>query len=73
MSEHSYQEVVETAMKQKLEVPLNDTLLVGFDFTHDADNNVLIVGRKNGKELDIINAFQGDDAKAMYDLLMEKR
>lgn len=58
--------------QQKLELPLNDTLLVGFDFTHGKDNDVLIVGRKNGKTLDILNAFQGEDAKALYELLVTK-
>jgi hypothetical protein len=59
-------------MEQKLEMPLNDTLLVGFDFTHDKDKNVLIVGKKNGEKLEIINAFQGENAKAMYELLTTK-
>jgi hypothetical protein len=59
-------------VEQKLEMPLNDTLLVGFDFTHGKDDNVLIVGKKNGKGLEIINAFQGEDAKAMYELLTTK-
>ncbi len=59
-------------MEQKLEMPLNDTLLVGFDFTHDKDKNVLIVGKKNGGKLEIINAFQGENAKAMYELLTTK-
>lgn len=58
--------------QQKLELPLNDTLLVGFDFTHGKDNDVLIVGRKNGKTIDILNAFQGEDAKALYELLVTK-
>ena len=60
-------------MQQKLEMPLNDTLLVGFDFTHEKDKNILIVGRRNGKAIDIINAFQGDDARALYDLLVTQK
>lgn len=59
-------------MEQKLEMPLNDTLLVGFDFTHGKDKEVLIVGRKNGDTIDIVNAFQGDNAKALYELLITK-
>lgn len=59
-------------MEQKLEMPLNDTLLVGFDFTHGKDKEVLIVGRKNGDTIDIVNAFQGDNAKALYELLTTK-
>lgn len=56
--------------EQKLEMPLNDTMLVGFDFTHGRDENLLIVGKKSGDGFDIINAFRGEDAKAMYDLLV---
>ena len=50
----------------------NDTLLVGFDFTHGADNrdnNVLIVGHKEGEYLQIINAFQGEEAERIFKLL----
>ena len=59
-------------MTNKLEMPLNDTLLVGFDFTQDRNKNILIVGKKNGEALEIINAFQGEDARALYDLLITK-
>jgi len=58
--------------QQKLEMPLNDTLLVGFDFTHGRDNDVVIVGIKRGKGVDILNAFQGEDARAIYELLTKK-
>lgn len=50
----------------------NDTLLVGFDFTHGADNrdnSVLIVGHKEGEYLQIINAFQGEEAESIFKLL----
>lgn len=59
-------------MQNKLEAPLNDTLLVGFDFTHGNNQNILIVGKKNGKTIDIINSFQGEDARILYDLLVTK-
>lgn len=53
-------------MKGKL-----DTFLVCFDYTH-GDIPVLIVGRRGKKkEIDIINAFKGDEAKDLYDLLMD--
>lgn len=49
----------------------SDTFLVSFDYTH-GDIPVLIVGRKGEKrEIDIINAFKGDEAKDLYDLLMD--
>lgn len=59
-------------MEQKLEMPLNDTLLVGFDFTHGEDKEVLIVGRKDGDALEVVNAFQGGNARALYELLTTK-
>lgn len=44
---------------------LSDTLLVG------RSGNVLIVGRKRKNEsVDIINAFQGDEAKELYEKLI---
>ena len=44
-----------------------DTLLVGVDFSDNGDIGVLIVGRKNPHELvDVINAFEGEEAKELY-------
>lgn len=49
----------------------SDTFLVSFDYTH-GDIPVLIIGRKGEKkEIDIINAFKGDEAKDLYDMLMD--
>lgn len=56
-------------MDQKLEMPRNDTLLVGFDFTHGKEKSVLIVGKKSGDMIEILNAFAGEDAEVMYELL----
>lgn len=51
----------------------SDTFLVSFDYTH-GNIPVLIVGRRGKeKEIDIINAFQGDEAKELYKRLAEKR
>ena len=51
-----------------------DTLLVGFDFTNGKDHDVLIVGRKNKGELvDIVNAFQDEEAKRIYDILTTRK
>ena len=51
---------------------VSDTLLVSFDYTN-GDIPVLIVGRR-GKELeiDIVNAFKGDEAKELYQRLTGK-
>ena len=51
----------------------SDTFLASFDYTHGYIP-VLIVGRRGKeKEIDIINAFQGDEAKELYKRLTEKR
>lgn len=50
----------------------SDTFLVSFDYTH-GDIPVLIVGRRGTeKEIDIINAFKGDEAKELYQKLTKK-
>ena len=51
-----------------------DCILVSFDDTNGKDETVLIVGRKtDGEVAEIINAFQGDEARALYRKLTEKR
>lgn len=51
----------------------SDTFLVSFDYTH-GDIPVLIVGRKGKKnEIDIVNAFRGDEAKELYQRLTVKK
>ena len=51
---------------------VSDTILVSFDYKN-GDIPVLIVGRR-GKELeiDIVNAFKGDEAKELYQRLTGK-
>lgn len=52
---------------------LSDVLLVGIDFS-EKDTGVLIVGRKRMNEsVDIINAFQGDEARELYEKLITKK
>lgn len=51
-----------------------DTILVSFDFTNGKNNSVLIVGRKSpGQVVDIINAFQGEEAEELYKRLVTKK
>lgn len=51
-----------------------DTLLVSFDFTNGKDHSVLIVGRKHPNQtVDIVNAFQNEDAERIYKMLIEKK
>ena len=56
----------------------NDALVVAWDFSHGTDRSVLIVGRQVpvkpiGHKMEIINAFQGPDAEAMYQMLTERK
>ena len=51
-----------------------DTILVSYDFTHGKDVSVLIVGRKEpGKAIDIVNAFQGEEAEELYKKLITRK
>lgn len=56
----------------------NGALIVSWDFTKGEDVGVLIVGRQVPKEpvghrIEIVNAFQGPDARALYEMLTEKK
>lgn len=55
---------------KNLIMPL-DTLLVSFDFTHGDDNRILLVGKKTGKTVTIVNAFEGEKAFDIYQTLTE--
>ena len=52
---------------------LSDTLLVSISFS-DKDTGVLVVGRKRkNKSIDIVNAFQGDEALELYKKLVTQK
>ena len=52
----------------------NECLLVSVDFTHGEDVGVMIVGRKKTKvDVEIINAFQGEEALELYKKLITKK
>ena len=52
-----------------------DSLIIGYDITTtpDGDNSVLIVGKKKGRKVDIINAFQGEEAIDIWNKLTTKK
>ena len=51
-----------------------DTILVSVDFANNGDTGVLIVGRKRmNQSVEIINAFQGEEAKELYKTLTTKK
>ena len=61
-------------MKTMKAMKINESLLVGVDFTNDEDVGVLIVGRKRpNQSVDIINAFQGKEAEELYNKLIGKK
>lgn len=51
----------------------NECLLVGVDFSRGGDSGVLIVGRKSGADVEVINAFQGEEARQLYLKLITKK
>ena len=51
-----------------------DTLLIGVDFSQGEDTYVLVIGRKSaGEVVEIINAFQGEEARKLYETLIKKK
>ena len=51
-----------------------ESLIIGYDESNGRDNTVLIVGRKKkGVDVEVINAFQGEEAYWMYQKLVTKK
>ena len=62
----------EKRMKSHMKEPdqFVDSVLVGLSYTKSVDDATLVVGRKRFKKApDIINAFQGEEAIALYEKL----
>lgn len=55
-------------MKQ-VPVSPSEVLMVSFDFTHGPDNRICIVGKKDGRTITIVNAFEGQKAVDIFNLL----
>ena len=52
---------------------LNDTLLVSID-TREGGSALMLIGRKRkGEMLEVINTFQGEEAKDIYNKLIMKK
>jgi ATP-dependent DNA ligase len=51
------------------EFETNDVVIVSWDFSHGEDKGVLIVGRQTNGVVKVINAFQGKDARDIYEKL----
>lgn len=49
------------------------SLIIGYDFSHE-DTGVLIVGqKKQGQTVEVINAFEGDEARELYQKLITRK
>lgn len=51
---------------------ISESVIVGVDFS-EKDQGVLIVGRQKNGVMDIINAFQGEEAYELYMKLVTKK
>lgn len=45
------------------------TVLIGYSFDKDGNSLVAVGKQEKGKDVEIINAFSGDKAKALFDVL----
>lgn len=53
---------------------LSDTILVSIHKSEGAEKAVLVIGRKTkSNPVDIINAFQGEEAEELYKKLVTKK
>lgn len=51
-----------------------DSILVSVDFSNKNDTGVMVIGRKRmNQSVEIINAFQGDEARELYNRLITKK
>lgn len=49
-------------------------LIVSWDFSHNEDKHILLVGRKTPKhDVEVINAFQGKEAHDIYEKLTTQK
>ncbi len=46
-----------------------DTLLISYDFTQGMDNMILLVGRRAGELVEVINTFEGEKARTLFEQL----
>lgn len=57
-----------------LENHTTTSLIIGYDISHTSDNKVLVVGKRGPSgSVEIVNAFQGDEAEELYNNLITKK
>ena len=57
-----------------LENHTTTSLIIGYDISHTSDNKVLVIGKRGlSGSVEIVNAFQGDEAEELYNKLITKQ
>lgn len=57
-----------------LENHTTTSLIIGYDIGHNSDNKVLVIGKRGPSgSVEIVNAFQGDEAEELYNKLITKK
>ena len=51
----------------------NGSYIVSWDFSHGDDKGVLIVGKQHKRQVTVVNAFQGEEARDIYKKLSTKK
>lgn len=51
----------------------NGSYIVAWDFSNGEDNDVLIIGSQHRGAMDIVNAFQGQEARDIYERLSTRK
>ena len=53
---------------------MENRIIIGVDFSNKNDIDTMVVGRiRNDQSIDIINAFQGDEARELYEKLVTNK
>lgn len=50
----------------------NGAFVVSWDFSREEDKNLVIVGERKNGVMEVVNAFQGKDARDIYERLSKK-
>lgn len=52
---------------------ISDAVVVSIDFSRNSDTDILIVGRQVNGKMEVINAFQGLEARMLWGKLTTKK
>lgn len=47
----------------------NGAFIVSWDFSNGRDNDILLIGERKGGRMTVLNAFQGKEARNIYEKL----